>query len=99
VKADVTTAQALADIATIAILQHQAAREAQALAEQLRVALDSRIAIEQAKGVLAERVGVEMSEAFTRMRRYARTNKRLLSEVALEIVDGTLPSAALDRVK
>lgn len=96
-RADVTTAQALADIATIAILQHQAAREAQALAEQLRAALDSRIAIEQAKGVIAERAGVDMSEAFSRLRRYARSNQRRLADVAQDVVDGTLSSAALVR--
>jgi GAF domain-containing protein len=94
-RSDVTTAQALADVATIAILQHQAAREAQALTEQLRAALDSRIAIEQAKGVIAERARVDMAEAFARLRGYARANQRLLSDVAQEVVDGTLPSTAL----
>jgi GAF domain-containing protein len=94
-KADVTTAQALADIATIAILQDQAAREAQELSDQLRAALDSRVAIEQAKGIIAERAGVDMAEAFTRLRKYARSNQRLLANVAQELVDGTLPSAAL----
>ena len=94
-RADVTTAQALADVATIAILQHQAARQAQELTEQLRAALDSRIAIEQAKGVIAERAGVDMAEAFARLRAYARSNRRLLAEVAQEVVDGRLPSEAL----
>ena len=94
-RADVTTAQALADIATIAILQHRAAREAQVLSEQLRGALDSRIAIEQAKGVIAERAGVDMVEAFARLRRYARSNRRLLAEVAQEVVDGSLPFTAI----
>ncbi len=94
-KPDVSTAQALADMATIAILQHQAAREAQELTDQLRAALDSRVAIEQAKGVIAERAGVDMAEAFKRLRKYARGNQRLLADVAQELVDGTLPSAAL----
>ena len=94
-RADVTTAQALADVATIAILQHRAASEARALTEQLRAALDSRVAIEQAKGVIAERAGVDMAEAFARMRRYARGNRRLLSDVAQEVVDGTLPLVAI----
>jgi GAF domain-containing protein len=92
---DVTTAQALADIATIAILQHQATSESRAVTEQLRSALDSRIAIEQAKGVIAERAGVDMAEAFARLRTYARANQRLLAEVAQEIVDGKLSTAAL----
>jgi GAF domain-containing protein len=94
-RADVATAQALADVATIAILQHQAARQAQELTEQLRAALDSRIAIEQAKGVIAERGGVDMSEAFSRLRAYARSHQRLLAEVAQEVVDGSLPAEAL----
>ena len=82
-------------MATIAILQHQAARQAQELTEQLRAALDSRIAIEQAKGVIAERSGVDMAEAFARLRAYARSHQRLLAEVAQEVVDGSLPSEAL----
>ena len=92
---DVTTAQALADIATIAILQHQAASESRAVTDQLRSALDSRIAIEQAKGVIAERAGVDMAEAFTRLRSHARANQRLLAEVAQDVVDGKLSSATI----
>jgi GAF domain-containing protein len=92
---DVTTAQALADMATIAILQHQAASESRAVTQQLRSALDSRIAIEQAKGVIAERAGVDMSEAFARLRSYARSHQRLLAEVAQEVVDGKLSSASI----
>ena len=94
---DVTTAQALADLATIAILQHRQAREAQALTDQLQAALESRITIEQAKGVLAERAGVDVSEAFARLRRYARDTQRLLSDVAEDIVDGTLPATTIMR--
>jgi len=94
-QADTTAAQALADVATIALLQHRAAREAQGVSEQLRGALDSRIAIEQAKGVIAERAGVGMAEAFDRLRSYARGNQRLLADVAQDVVDGTLPSGVL----
>lgn len=88
---DVTMAQALADVSTIAILQHQAARQAQALAEQLRGALSSRVAIEQAKGIIAERAGVDMAEAFARLRLHARASRRLLADVAQDVVDGLLP--------
>ena len=63
-EADVDAAQALADVATIAILQHRAAREAQVLNEQLNQALNTRIVIEQAKGMVAERDGLDMEEAF-----------------------------------
>ncbi len=74
-------AQALADVATIALIQHRAIDDTQLLAEQLQVALNSRIAIEQAKGVIAERAGIGMQDAFRLLRRYARSRQRLLAEV------------------
>jgi GAF domain-containing protein len=92
---DATTTQALADVATIALLQHRAARDARTLTEQLREALDSRVAIEQAKGVLAERLGVGMEEAFSVLRAYARANRRRLADVAQGVVDGTLAAGEL----
>lgn len=92
---DLELCQALADVATIAILQNQAAKEAQNINGQLQRALDSRIAIEQAKGVLAERVQVDMTEAFALLRRYARENNRPLSQVAVAVVAGTLSATAL----
>jgi AmiR/NasT family two-component response regulator len=54
----------------------------------------SRIAIEQAKGVIAERAGVDMTEAFSRLRRYARTNRIRLTDVAQLAVAGTLDPSA-----
>jgi GAF domain-containing protein len=92
---EVAAAQALADVATIAILQHRAALDAQALADQLHLAFNSRIAIEQAKGVIAERLGVDMDEAFTCLRGYARGNQRPLSEVAEGVASGTILVAEL----
>ena len=71
--ADVDAAQALADVATIAILQHRAALEAQAVNEQLNHALNSRIVIEQAKGIVAQRQGINMEQAFSTLRNHART--------------------------
>jgi GAF domain-containing protein len=88
-------AQALADVATIAILQHRAARNAQALSDHLHFALNSRIAIEQAKGVIAERLGVGMDEAFDCLRGYARSHRRLLSEVAEGVADGSIGAGEL----
>lgn len=87
---DVLSAQAFADIATIAILQHRAVLEAQVLNVQLNVALNSRITIEQAKGVLAERAGVNMEESFDRLRRYARNNNLRLVDVALSVIAGEI---------
>jgi transcriptional regulator with GAF, ATPase, and Fis domain len=88
--ADVVVGQALTDIAAIAILQFRAARHAQVVTDQLQQALYSRVAIEQAKGMLAERAGVGMNEAFARLRRYARNHQRLLADVAGEVVSGAL---------
>ena len=88
--ADVVAAQALADVATIAILQHRAALQAHIVIDQLNHALNSRIVIEQAKGVIAERSRLDMDEAFTWLRRHARSNNLLLVHVAQAVVDGTV---------
>jgi GAF domain-containing protein len=87
---DVLAGQALADMATISILQDRAALAAQTITDQLNRALTSRIAIEQAKGVLAERAGMSVDTAFGRMRRYARDRNLRLVDVAHQIVDGSL---------
>jgi GAF domain-containing protein len=84
---DVRVAQAFADIATIAILQERLVKEREVLAAQLQTALDSRVIIEQAKGVLAERLGFDMDTAFSTLRDAARRANRRLSDVAREVVD------------
>ena len=81
--------QALADVATIGLLQHRAIRRRDVITEQLQTALNSRILIEQAKGVLAERLHLDVAEAFTVLRDVARNNNRRLSELAEAIVDGS----------
>ena len=83
-------AQALADVATIGILQERAIRRRDVLAEQLQVALNSRVIIEQAKGVLAERGQLEMERAFEVLRRYARSTQQRLSDVALGVANRTI---------
>lgn len=93
--ADVEAAQALADVATIAVLQHRASLEAQVINEQLNHALNTRILIEQAKGMVAERQGLDMEQAFSALRRHARDNNRRLVDVAQAVIDGTLVAAAL----
>lgn len=85
----VAMAQTYADMATIGILQQRAAREARDLAANLQGALNSRVVIEQAKGVLAERVGYEMDEAYQAMRWYARNNNLRMREVAAGVIAGT----------
>jgi transcriptional regulator with GAF, ATPase, and Fis domain len=97
-EADVITGQALADVATITILQHRAATESRIVNEQLSHALNSRIVIEQAKGVLAERAHLSMEAAFSRMRNHARRNNLKLVDVAQHILDGTLSVEGLDPV-
>lgn len=87
---DVASAQALADVATIGILQEKAVRDARMIIDQLQTALNSRIAIEQAKGFIAQRVGLSIDEAFNRIRKYARDHNLGLTETARRIVDRTL---------
>jgi transcriptional regulator with GAF, ATPase, and Fis domain len=82
--------QALADVATISILQERAVRRREVVNEQLQTALNSRVVIEQAKGVLAERSQTDMAESFEVLRRYAREHNRRLTEIALDVVNGIL---------
>jgi AmiR/NasT family two-component response regulator len=91
---DVIVARAFADLATISVLQHHAAAETQRLNVQLCNALTSRIVIEQAVGVIAERAGQSSAESFSRLRRYARSNQLRLTDVAQSAVDGTLDPLA-----
>jgi transcriptional regulator with GAF, ATPase, and Fis domain len=83
---DQDLAQALADVATIGILQERGTSRREVLARQLQQALSSRVVIEQAKGVIAERLGLHVDEAFARMRDYARSHNEKLSDVARRAV-------------
>ena len=83
--ADLAAAQALADVATIGLIHQRAAEDARLLTEQLQRALDSRIVIEQAKGVLAQHGGLSMSAAFDALRGYARAHQARLSDVAAAV--------------
>jgi GAF domain-containing protein len=93
--AEVDVGQALADVATVSLLQERSLREARLLNEQLQGALNSRIVIEQAKGMLAERRNVEMDAAFESLRTYARGTNQKLGDVAHALVAGTLSANAL----
>lgn len=95
-QADVAVAQAFADVATIALVQHRAALEAQLVNEQLQYALNSRVVIEQAKGMVAEREGLDMEQAFARLRNHARNHNLRLANVAQDVIVGTLAASALD---
>jgi GAF domain-containing protein len=96
---DLDAAQALADVATIAILSHRAAREAQVLNEQLNNALNSRIVIEQAKGMVAERLSVDVEQAFIILRTHARNHNLRLVDVAHDVIAGTLDASALSNMR
>ncbi|GID93882.1 ANTAR domain-containing protein [Amorphoplanes digitatis] len=80
--------QALADIATVGLLQQRAIHARDVLTEQLQAALNSRVLIEQAKGLLAERLQIDVEQAFTILRSAARTRNRRLSDLAQALVDG-----------
>jgi GAF domain-containing protein len=82
-------ARALVDIATIGILQERATREQELVAGQLQVALNSRVIIEQAKGILAERLHVTPDQAFIMLRAYSRSNNHPLTQVAADVISGT----------
>ena len=85
--ADLRIGQALADVATIGLLQERSLRRTEILAEQLQGALNSRVIIEQAKGKLAERLTIDMEDAFRMLRDYARNSNQHLTDVARNFVD------------
>ncbi|WP_214465491.1 GAF and ANTAR domain-containing protein [Microbacterium flavescens] len=93
---DLTAAQALADVATIGILHERTVREAETLSQQLQTALNSRVTIEQAKGVVSFTAGVPVDQAFTLIRRYSRAHGLRLSDVCARIVRRDLSITAAD---
>jgi transcriptional regulator with GAF, ATPase, and Fis domain len=95
--ADLEIARAMAQVATIALIQERAIRERSMLAEQLQAALRTRVVIEQAKGMLAEYLSTTVDEAFGLLRKYARDHNRGLTDVARDVVERKLPHAAVAR--
>ena len=91
--ADIDAARAFADVATIAILQHQAAVDARTVNDQLNHALNSRVIIEQAKGMLAERAGLGVDEAFLWLRAHARRHNLRLAALAQDLLEGDVTLA------
>lgn len=79
-------ARALADLATIGLMQERALRRAEELTEQLQFALNSRIVIEQAKGAVARTLDVGVDDAFGVLRGYARQHRLRLTDVARDVV-------------
>jgi GAF domain-containing protein len=87
---DAALAMALAQVATISLVQHQTIRSQGNVNDQLQRALESRVLIEQAKGVLAQRHGVPIDAAFTLLRTHARTSQSRLHDIADRVVSGRL---------
>jgi transcriptional regulator with GAF, ATPase, and Fis domain len=85
---DVSVAQALADVAAIGILHERVLSRTEVVNQQLQTALNTRLIIEQAKGLLAERAAVDMDRAFQLLRAHARRSNRRLADVARAVVDG-----------
>ncbi|PXX71614.1 GAF domain-containing protein [Nocardia tenerifensis] len=92
---DTAVAQALADATTIGILHARVLADSVSVAAQLQGALNSRTVIEQAKGVLAERGGLEMDSAFEFLRAYARAHTIRMLDLARAVIDGTADTAAI----
>lgn len=92
---DLPLGQGMADIAAVALLQERIVRESRGVVQELQGALTSRVVIEQAKGVLAERTGIGVDEAFARMRAHARGHNVRLSDLAYAVIDGELDVSAL----
>jgi hypothetical protein len=90
-----TVVQAMADVATIGLLQQRELHRAHTVEAQLQHALQSRIGIEQAKGIVSEQAQITPDAAFKLMRRYSRDNNRKLAEVAGAIVEGTVNATSL----
>lgn len=84
---DIGTTQSLADVATIALINQRSLRRAEERTAQLQHALNSRVLVEQAKGVLAERTSLSMTEAFWRLRDHSRRNNLKLREVCRQVLE------------
>ena len=92
---DIAIAQALADVATIGILHQRVVMRSEGVNAQLRTALQTRVIIEQAKGVLAERGGLDMDTSFRLLRQHARRTNQLLGKLARAVIEGADTTAIL----
>lgn len=92
---DLSLGQALADVASISLVQDQAAADSRAVTDQLQKALNSRVILEQAKGLLAQQGDLDMAEAFVAIRQFAYGRRERLTDVARALVDRDLSAATL----
>ncbi|RCH59662.1 ANTAR domain-containing protein [Streptomyces sp. SDr-06] len=96
---DLRLARTLADAAAVALAHQQQLADRDAVLAQLQRALDSRLVIEQAKGVLSARLQVSMDQAFQRLRAHARSRQQKLTELSARIARGDVPAELLDPVR
>jgi hypothetical protein len=92
---DQQIAQAMADVATIGVLQARAIHDGQVTTAQLQMALESRVAIEQAKGIIAEHMAISLDDAFALVRNHSRSQNDKLTETARRVISGELRPDAL----
>ena len=92
---DLSLGQALADVASVAVVQDRTSNDSAAINAQLQSALTSRVVLEQAKGVLAQQGALEMHEAFLVLRRYARDHNLRLTDLATAVVQRQVPGRQL----
>jgi transcriptional regulator with GAF, ATPase, and Fis domain len=93
-EADLEIAQAMAKVAATGLLQRRILSEGNLVSAQLRAALQSRITIEQAKGVLAEQLDLSVDDAFQRMRRHARNTNQKLTDLARDVATKRVDASA-----
>jgi ANTAR domain/GAF domain len=94
---DLQLGQAFADVASVALVQGAAITEQETVTRQLQGALDSRLVIEQAKGILAQVGDVDMDDAFSYLRRYSRDHNDRLTDIASSLVTRQLsPQHVID---
>lgn len=87
---DAVAAQALADVATISVLQERIIHDGNIVKNQLQRALDSRVLIEQAKGVLSQTHRLDMDAAYRLLRHQSRSTQTSMSLIAAGVIDGSI---------
>ncbi|GAA4544902.1 hypothetical protein GCM10023175_23900 [Pseudonocardia xishanensis] len=93
--ADLLAGQALADVASVALLQDRTLDETHRIAERIQQALLNRVIVEQAKGALSERAGLDPEEVYLRLRRYARAHNLKVGDVARQVMDRSLDTTSM----
>ncbi|MFF0738876.1 ANTAR domain-containing protein [Streptomyces sp. NPDC004111] len=96
---DLRLARTMADVTAVALAHRQELIDKETVLDQLQRALDSRLVIEQAKGVLSARLNLGVDDAFQRLRAHARSRQEKLTELAARIARGDVPAELLDPIR